>query len=51
MLQGGIRNQAPIIVLSPNTEREHGSRVQIANINAAKVSLAVDRLCKLILGV
>ncbi|KAE9550665.1 hypothetical protein FO519_006126 [Halicephalobus sp. NKZ332] len=43
MLQGGMRNAAPIIVLSKNTEREHGHRVQLANINAAKAVADVIR--------
>uniref|UniRef100_A0A7E4VE95 T-complex protein 1 subunit gamma n=1 Tax=Panagrellus redivivus TaxID=6233 RepID=A0A7E4VE95_PANRE len=43
MLQGGMRNNAPIIVLSQNTQREHGPRVQLANINAAKTVADVIR--------
>jgi|UniRef100_A0AC35G627 T-complex protein 1 subunit gamma len=43
MLQGGFGNRAPVIVLSTNTQREHGSRVQLANINAAKCVADVIR--------
>ena len=28
---------APLIILSKSAEREHGSKVQLQNINAAKV--------------
>uniref|UniRef100_A0A914C9B7 T-complex protein 1 subunit gamma n=1 Tax=Acrobeloides nanus TaxID=290746 RepID=A0A914C9B7_9BILA len=43
MLRGGMPGSAPIIVLSQNTKRESGHRVQLMNINAAKTIADVIR--------
>ncbi|XP_074649895.1 T-complex protein 1 subunit gamma-like [Tubulanus polymorphus] len=41
MMQGG----SPIIVLNQNTKREHGRKVQLGNVNAAKTIADVIRTC------